>query len=105
MYDKVCNKCGRLLSEFYNTGMLGCPNCYQAFEREINLALKKIQGRTSHVGKNPNTFGLDKELLYEYQRLIKEKESAVIEGRFDELAELSAEILELSEELKKRGLI
>lgn len=105
MYDKVCPVCGRRLSEFYNTSMLGCPGCYSAFEKEILLALKKIQGKQFHVGKTLENTALDRELLSEYQRLLKEKERAGIEGRFQDMCDLSEDILSLKAELKKRGLM
>ncbi len=105
MYDKVCPTCNTLLSQFYNTGMLGCPDCYKAFEKEIIIALKKVQGRTGHVGKTPYGAELDKRLLADYQALIKAKERAGLEGRFADMKELSEEILALAEELKERGLI
>ena len=104
MYDKVCDKCGARLSDFYRTGMLGCPECYVAFEREIIPTLKKIQGRTFHAGKIPSITKLDKELLIEYERLLMEKERATIERRFSDIRELSEQILELYAELKARGL-
>lgn len=105
MYDKVCPECGTRLSQFYQTSMLGCPNCYKAFEREITLALKKIQGGVSHTGKTPYETELDKSLLSEYQILIKDKEQAIIDQQFDKANALAEQILELSEELKRRGLI
>lgn len=105
MYDKICRSCGRRLSEFYNTGMLGCPDCYNAFEPEIITALKKIQGRTFHVGKEPAITEEEKALLKRYKILLADKEKAGIEGRFKDMAELSHIINELAEELKKRGLI
>jgi protein-arginine kinase activator protein McsA len=105
MYDKVCKKCGTLLSEFYNTGMLGCEYCYMAFEKEILTALKKIQGRTFHTGKTQKLSAFDRELLAEYNALIKEKERATIEGRFTDIRELAEQILSLSEELRSRGLM
>lgn len=85
--------------------MLGCPDCYKAFEREITLALKKVQGGTLHVGKTPYGTQLDKQLLDEYNDLIKAKERAVLDERFEDVNEISKQILELSEELKNRGLI
>lgn len=105
MYDKICPTCKTLLSQFYNTSMLGCPDCYKAFEREITLALKKVQGGTLHVGKTPYGTQLDKQLLDEYNDLIKAKERAVLDERFEDVNEISKQILELSEELKNRGLI
>ena len=104
MYDKVCKRCGTRLTDFYHTGMLGCSECYGAFEKEIETALRKVQGRTFHVGKTPRLTALDKELLSEYQRLITMKEQATIDGRFSDIRELSEQILDLLEELKNRGL-
>lgn len=105
MYDKVCRRCKTTLSSFFATGMLGCPECYKEFEREIIPALKKIQGRTFHAGKTPKTSAIDRELLSEYERLLKEKEQATIEGRFDDMRTLTFEINQLIAELKDRGLI
>ena len=104
MYDKVCEKCGTRLSEYYQTGMLGCPECYNAFRTEIISTLSSIQKSTEHTGKKLS-YGLDKELISEYKRLLAEKELAVMDGRFDDLREISSLLFDLSEELKKRGLI
>ncbi len=105
MYDKVCKVCGRRLSEFYKTSMLGCENCYKAFEPEIISALKNVQGRTFHVGKTPTSCAEDKALIKRYRELIAEKERAGLEGRFQDMAELSIDVSELNEELKRRGLL
>lgn len=105
MYDKICANCGTRLSDFYRTGMLGCQECYGTFGREVTVALKKIQGKTFHTGKTPKHAGLDRELLIEYQNLIKEKEKAAIDGRFSDIKDLNEQILSLNAELKKRGLL
>lgn len=104
MYDKYCKSCKTTLGSFYATGMLGCPNCYKAFEKEIELALKKIQGRTFHVGKRLSIDKIGRELLDEYQMLLIEKERAGLEGRFSDMYRIAEEINELKEELKRRGL-
>ena len=105
MYDKVCRTCGRKLSEFYNTFMLGCPECYRAFSGEIESSLKKLHGLAVHSGKSPRANSVDRELLNDYNRLLQEKETAILEGRFEKIKEYSDSILELAEELKKRGLL
>ncbi len=104
MYEKFCPSCKTALSSFYNTGMLGCPDCYKAFESEIELALKKIQGASFHAGKKPTIDELEKNLLLEYELLLKEKQLANIEGRFADMLRVSEELIELKEELKRRGL-
>lgn len=105
MYEKYCERCNTSLSEFYRTGMLGCPHCYKTFGRELAPVLQKIHGTDRHVGKAPKINGLDKELLAEYERLKAEKELAGMECRFSEMAELTREIFDLQTELEKRGLI
>ena len=106
MYDKICNYCGKRLSEFYETGMLGCPHCYKAFEKQVVSTLYKIQGKTFHVGKTPyNLSNEDRLLLLKYKSLISEKEKATLEGRFSDIRGLTNSILEISNELKSRGLI
>ena len=105
MYEKVCRSCGTRLSEFYNTGMLGCPDCYKSFGQEILVAIKNMQGATAHVGKKPRISNIDRELLKEYQVLLEAKEKAVLEERFTVVAELTRELHELQRELKDRGLI
>ena len=105
MYDRICPVCGTSLKRFMKTYMLGCPHCYDTFDNEILASLKKVQGKTFHVGKTPKLVGIDRELIQEYQRLIKEKEDAVLDGRFTQMRELSEQILNLADELKKRGIL
>ena len=105
MVDKVCSACGMHLSEFYNTFMLGCPECYNSFNKEITVAVKKVHGKVYHTGKTPKIDRFDKELINEYARVLKEKEQAVLEGRFDDIKELSERSADLYEELKLRGLL
>ncbi len=105
MYDKICKNCGTKLSEFYRTYMLGCPECYDAFEQEIASILKKVHGARVHTGKMPKIANIDRELLKDYERLIKEKEDATLDGRFSRIKSLSEELIALTEELKRRGLL
>ena len=105
MYEKICKNCGTRLSDYLNTGYLGCPECYKAFSEEIAYSLKRIQGSTENKGKRPFESSVDKELLDEYKRLLSEREDAGLSGDFDKMAKLSSEIADLSRELKKRGLI
>ncbi len=104
MEDKVCPKCKTKLSDFYRTSMLGCPNCYRAFSMEILKELTKIQGKTVHEGKLPKTGGVEHELLYEYKRLLAEKEELILKGKFSESVKIGEMIKELEQALYERGL-
>ncbi len=48
-----CPSCGMELKSFRHGGLLGCPACYDAFEKELLPMLKKIHGKTLHEGKAP----------------------------------------------------
>lgn len=105
MFDKICRKCGTTLSSFYDTGMLGCPYCYEEFKNEITNTLVEIQNKTYHVGKTPKFSIEDKNLLSEYRNLFAEREKLVIDGKFTQMKEVARRIYVVEEELKKRGLI
>lgn len=105
MQEKSCSKCGYTLSQFYKTGMLGCPYCYKDFKAELLPVLNRTQGATEHIGKSPISDGFSNELLFEYSRLKQEKEDALLQKNFQKSIALDEEIIELEFELKKRGLI
>ncbi len=103
--DKQCKSCGTKLSQFYNTGYLGCSDCYKYFRSEILGAIGKIQGGAKHRGKRPKLSFEDRELLNDYRAYVAEKDKAGTEGRFGDMAKLNKIIADLGEELKRRGLI
>lgn len=105
MYDRVCKYCGKSLSEFYSTGMLGCTHCYEYFLPAIEEYIARTQADNKHVGKTPKISSVDRDLLNKYNILNKEKEKAGLEGRFNDMAKISKEIFLLKDQLIKRGLI
>jgi protein arginine kinase activator len=48
-----CSSCGLELKNFRHGGLLGCPACYEAFEKELAPMLRKIHGKDVHEGKAP----------------------------------------------------
>lgn len=51
---KACASCGLHFAEFRSSGVLGCPDCYQAFEAALTPLLERThEGGTRHVGKTP----------------------------------------------------
>jgi len=50
----ACHVCGTGYLQFRQTGLLGCPHCYVAFEHPLSSLLERAhQGGTHHVGKVP----------------------------------------------------
>lgn len=42
--DKKCKVCGRSLAEIEQSLLVGCPNCYKEFAKELQPLIKKMQG-------------------------------------------------------------
>ncbi|MGF1632753.1 MAG: UvrB/UvrC motif-containing protein [Phycisphaerae bacterium] len=54
----ACENCGLTWAEFRQSGLLGCPNDYDVFERELAPLLQRAhEGATHHVGKVPQRRG------------------------------------------------
>lgn len=100
----VCNHCGTKLSDFKNSGLLGCPYCYGAFVKEIKEYVMQSQGSMQHVGKTPIIFGQDAELYNEYKKLLRYRQKALEEQKFDLFCELERKIEELTILLEEKGL-
>jgi len=50
----TCPGCGTTFADFKQSGRLGCPSCYEAFEQQLGPILDRAhQGATHHVGKVP----------------------------------------------------
>lgn len=47
----ACAFCGLTFAEFRESGRLGCPHCYSAFEGHLRGLLRRIHGGTQHTGK------------------------------------------------------
>lgn len=45
----VCSSCGHTFAEFQKVGLLGCPDCYRAFEHELGRVFKRLHGATHHT--------------------------------------------------------
>ncbi|MFH1452697.1 MAG: UvrB/UvrC motif-containing protein, partial [Armatimonadota bacterium] len=46
-----CPVCGYSFTDFINTGLLGCSNCYSIFSSELKDIIRKVHGSTEHTGK------------------------------------------------------
>ncbi|HAH05577.1 MAG TPA: hypothetical protein DCM05_03480 [Elusimicrobia bacterium] len=51
--DPACKACGLRYSAFRETGMLGCPACYESFAGPMEGLLQQIHGASRHGGKAP----------------------------------------------------
>ncbi len=50
----ICSTCGLSFAQFRQAGVLGCPDCYEAFADALGPLLARAhEGGTHHVGKAP----------------------------------------------------
>ena len=47
----TCSRCGGSLQDFRESGRLGCPECWRAFETPLRDLLRRLHGSTLHVGE------------------------------------------------------
>ena len=51
---KPCPSCGLTYAQFRQSGLLGCPKCYEVFEGQLGPLLARAhEGGTHHQGKSP----------------------------------------------------
>lgn len=80
--DIVCDSCGTKLSDFQQSGALGCVGCYNSFEANITNMLHQVHGAIQHKGKNYR----DKALKEKDLNTLKSELSSAIQNEEFELA-------------------
>lgn len=91
--EGACGFCGLTFEDFRESGRLGCPHCYSAFEGHLRGLLRRIHGGTQHVGKvylPPDPEQSDREKRLEGLR--RRLERAVESEDFERAAQLRDEI-------------
>lgn len=86
---RTCHECGMTFDEFRKKGVLGCPQCYEAFEPSLGPLIERTQsGATHHVGKAPKRAGTSIDRQLERRRLIKELDDAVNAEQYERAAKI-----------------
>jgi protein arginine kinase activator len=81
----ACGACGTTLAEFERTGRLGCPRCYEAFARELEPVIRKVQAGPQHRGLVPARLAAEAD---EIRRLRTDLDAAVREERYEDAARI-----------------
>lgn len=87
-----CASCGMTYSEFNRVGKFGCPDCYEAFSKEITPLLRRIHGHSKHVGKVPNRGTGVFRTATQVKRLRQHLQKLVADERYEEAAQVRDEI-------------
>jgi protein arginine kinase activator len=93
-----CPACGLTMTDFKQSGRLGCGECYSAFRENLGPLLKRIHGRINHTGKiaGPVAKGPGRNIL---EKLKADLQVAITREEFEEAARLRDKI----KELEKKG--
>lgn len=109
----VCPTCRTTFAEFKQTGLMGCPDCYRAFEQPLTPLLERAHDSAArHTGKHPKRMMAGAKAADEarmvllqqleersrrLQALKAELDSAVRAEQYERAAELRDELKKLQE--------
>ena len=96
--DLTCDNCGRTFAEFREQSLVGCPECYRAFEKGLAPLLERAhEGATHHVGKVPARAGSGEARQQKLMRLRKRLSDAVSAEDYEMAAALRDDIRRFEE--------
>ncbi|MFW5681830.1 MAG: UvrB/UvrC motif-containing protein [Phycisphaeraceae bacterium] len=94
--DEACEDCGMTFGEFREHSLLGCPTCYNSFEKQLTPLLERAhEGGSHHVGKVPHRGGAGEQLQVQLMRMRKRLDDAVATEDYELAARLRDEIGQL----------
>lgn len=87
--QQTCEGCGMSYGDFRQTGLLGCEQCYDAFEEHLGPLLERAQeGGSHHVGKTPRRGGGELDRGKVVATLRKQLLDAIAAEHYEKAAEL-----------------
>jgi len=96
--SKTCSGCGMTYAEFRQHGLVGCAECYNAFEEQLATLLERAQeGGAHHVGKTPKRCGGAGERQRALAALRRELADAVAAEQYERAAEIRDQIAKASQ--------
>lgn len=85
----VCSGCSMPFNRFFETGLLGCPDCYESFDFELKKILHRFHGSTVHItDSSKGKSKLSSSKTTHIGKLKNDLQSAVKTENFEKAAEL-----------------
>ncbi|HEY8417180.1 MAG TPA: UvrB/UvrC motif-containing protein [Limnochordales bacterium] len=94
-----CPNCGLTFADFKRLGHLGCSECYETFDQQLEPVLRRIHGNTTHTGKVPAKAGSSLRRRREMERLRQELQAAVAKEEYERAAQLRDRLRALEQQL------
>lgn len=101
--DVRCPACGTTIADYRRTGLVGCAICYASFREEIMPFVRRLHGKTRHVGKHPLGNGRLYELLDTLKSLRSELERALREKRTEDTKRINRDIRDVQRMINEEG--
>lgn len=99
--DKKCPTCGFSQADFKKAGRFGCPDCYTAFNKNLDALLRSMHRDVRHVGKTPKAFKRTAGVAEKLKRLEARMDKAITKEDFETAADLRDEIGDLKAQLQE----
>ena len=90
--EKRCPVCGSTFADIAKSGHIGCPECYNVFEKELSSTVNQLHGAAKPTGRSPKRFGEKHQREEKIAALKAELQKAIGEQAFEHAAELRDEI-------------
>ncbi len=101
--SRVCTVCGTTLADLKETGLVGCPVCYQVFGEQLWGAVQEDTDPVEHLGKVPQKGSASESLHHEVTRLTRMLSELVRTERFEEAAGVRDRLADLARDLEEGG--
>ena len=96
--EMVCETCGLTFADFREQSLLGCPDCYKAFDETLRPLLERAhEGASQHLGKVPRRAGASEHRHTHVLRMRKRLEEAVANEDYELAARLRDDIHQMEE--------
>ena len=90
-----CPCCGASFAEISQSGKAGCAQCYTVFRDRLMPSIKRMHGKTKHVGKVPSNAPAELRNAARLSELKEQLSDAVRSEEFEKAARLRDMIKEL----------
>ncbi len=96
----LCPNCGMSFANIRQTGKIGCSECYQTFEQELEPTLRRINVNSEHIGKIPLRGGEQTLLRKDLNTLKIKLQEAVASEQYEKAVAIRDQIMELNKQLE-----
>lgn len=94
---RFCAACGTTLSDLRESGLVGCPKCYQVFAAELENFVRNDEELGGYVGKIPRRGPESEAIHHEMMRLERMLKELVACERYEEAAGVRDRLVELEQ--------